>query len=379
MSTGDLIAVVFIAFCTLLAVATPTPKESKPFRPSFAFTFVISEWPAPFFLYLVAVTATHGVRGNLDGPVSWVGVPLAAATTIGLAVIVERSLRSQRKLDEALHTALGNVGSRTPTSRIRKTSRRVRMLFWPLPLLDPRVERIRSIPYGNVGRGNVLDLYRPRSRPADGPTLIYLHGGAFRMGSKNIGARPLMHRLARHGWVCISANYRISHGTTFPDQLIDLKRVIAWVRAHGVDYSADPNAVILAGGSSGGHLCATAALTEHDPQFQPGFEHADTSVSAAILLSAYLGPIDSHGPLSSPHDYVHPDAPPFFVLQAGGDTLIVPADARNFVDDLRSASSTPVVYCELPGAQHAFEMWDSIRFDAVIEAIETFATWVRRT
>ena len=64
---------------------------------------------------------------------------------------------------------------------------------------------------------NLLDLYRHRSRPSGCPTLVYLHGGAFRSGRKNREARPLLYRLASQGWVCISANYRLSPAARFPD------------------------------------------------------------------------------------------------------------------------------------------------------------------
>ena len=118
--------------------------------------------------------------------------------------------------------------------------------------------------------------------------LIHLHGGAFRSGRKSREARPLLYRLASQGWVCISANYRLSPAATFPDQLIDVKKVIVWAREHGPEYGADPAVVFVAGSSAGGHLAALAALTPNDPVFQPGFEGADTSVAAAISLVRLL-------------------------------------------------------------------------------------------
>jgi acetyl esterase/lipase len=59
--------------------------------------------------------------------------------------------------------------------------------------------------------------------------------------------------------VCISANYRLRPAASFPDHLIDLKKVIAWVREHGDEYGADPEAVFVAGSSAGGHMAAMAA------------------------------------------------------------------------------------------------------------------------
>ena len=95
--------------------------------------------------------------------------------------------------------------------------------------------------------------------------------------------------LASQGWVCISANYRLSPAAEFPDHLVDVKMVVAWVRAHAREYGADPNLVFVAGSSAGGNLASMAALTPNDPAFQPGFEHADTSVTAAVSLYGYYG------------------------------------------------------------------------------------------
>ena len=121
-----------------------------------------------------------------------------------------------------------------------------------------------------------------------------------------------------------------------------------------------------------------AALTANDPVFQPGFEHADTSVSAAVCLYGFYGNRDLAGPLpSSPRAYVRRDAPPFFVAHGDNDTFIPAARAESFVDALRSVSMNPVVYAQLPGAQHSFDLLHSVRFQHVIDGIEAFTAWVR--
>ena len=61
-----------------------------------------------------------------------------------------------------------------------------------------------------------------------------------------------------------------------------MKRALAWVKDNIADHGGDPDWVAITGGSAGGHLCSLAALTPNDPQFQPGFEDADTSVTAAV-------------------------------------------------------------------------------------------------
>ena len=57
---------------------------------------------------------------------------------------------------------------------------------------------------------------------------------------------------------------------------------------------------------------------------------------------------------------------------------MIAADARRFVESLRKGSDNPVVYAELPDAQHGFDFFYSIRFEAVIAGIEAFAGSVLR-
>lgn len=255
-------------------------------------------------------------------------------------------------------------------------------LFAPLAVRRSDVERVADISYGDAGRWNTLDVYRHRSRPSSRPTLVHLHGGGFRSGRKSREARLLLYRLASRGWVCISANYRLSPAARFPDHLVDVKKVIAWVGEAGRGYGADPSTLIVAGSSAGGNLAATAALTPNDPRFQPGFEDADTSVTAAVVLYAYYGGYhrdDDPGQASSPLAHVRADAPPFFIAHGDRDMLVPVSTAREFVRRLREVSSNPVVYAELPGAQHTFDLYRSIRFTHVVDGIETFADWTRTT
>jgi len=255
----------------------------------------------------------------------------------------------------------------------------VRILLAPVPVLHRGVKRARNLSYGDAGRRNRLDVYHHPARPAGAPILIHLHGGGFRMGRKSLYSRALLVELARHGWVCISASYRLRPRAVFPDYLVDAKKAIAWARRHGEEYGADPSVVFIAGSSAGAHLAATAALTPNDGGFQPGFEEADTAVSGAICLFGYYGPVDrGRQPLpSSPFDYVRPDAPPVFVAHGEYDALVPASQARALADRLRDVSTSAVVYAELPGGPHNFDLFHSIRFEILIDGIEAFTAWVR--
>jgi acetyl esterase/lipase len=65
------------------------------------------------------------------------------------------------------------------------------------------------------------------------------------------------------------------------------------------------------------------------------------------------------------------------VAHGDQDFFVVVEDARGFIEQLRTTSSNPVVYAELPGAQHGFDLFRSRRFDTVIDAIEAFADYIR--
>ncbi len=95
-------------------------------------------------------------------------------------------------------------------------------------------------------------------------------------------AYPLLSHMADRGWVCVSIDYRVSPRHTWPDHIVDVKRALAWIKENIADYGGDPDFVAITGGSAGGHLSSLAALTPNDPQWQPGFEDADTSVVAAV-------------------------------------------------------------------------------------------------
>ena len=226
-----------------------------------------------------------------------------------------------------------------------------------------------------------LPVYRRRDAPQNAPVLIYFHGGHYTSGAKNREARPLLYRLASQGWVCISANYRLRPQTTFPGHQIDAKKVIAWAREHAAAYGADPSRLFVAGSSAGSNLAGLCALTPNDPMFQPGFESADTSVTAAICLYGYYGhyfgdPPDEPPSPPQPQGYIHPGAPPFLIAHGTKDALATVEGARNFVGRLRRVSDSAVVYAELPGGQHAFDVFHSPRFEAVVDGVEAFAAWV---
>jgi acetyl esterase/lipase len=140
------------------------------------------------------------------------------------------------------------------------------------------------------------------------------------------------------------------------------------------------------------------------PELQPGFERIDTSVAACVPFYGVYDFLDRDGvrgdggamtrwlaakvmpctpafdphlwDLASPTAQVHADAPPFFVLHGTYDSLATVEEARLFVQRLRATSRAPVVYAELPAAQHAWDLVHSVRAEHSVRAVARFAEWV---
>lgn len=69
---------------------------------------------------------------------------------------------------------------------------------------------------------------------------------------------------------------------------------------------------------------------------------------------------------------------PFLVAHGTHDTIVPVAEARAFVSALKAQSHEPCLYVEVPGAQHAFDLFPSLRALAVLDGVERFARFVRR-
>ncbi len=370
MSLGFTIPVLFWAAATLLALA-PVRRPRFLARLSFLVGVVLDEVPHLLLYLMAASTVLTIVDGNDMSPVTWVAVGLAVLTMAGLVILFLRGLATPR----AVTAALARAGIDVQVDPRRWPW--LRILVAPFLRRRRDVERIADLRYGPAGRRNRLDVYRPRSRPNGAPILVHLHGGGYHSGRKNSQSLPLIYRLASRGWVCVSANYRLRPAAGMREHLTDAKKVLVWVHEHGRAYGADPTTLFMSGSSAGAHLTALCALTQNEPHFQPGFEAADTSVTAAIGLNGWFGGYyDETDFEPRPVEHARPDAPPFLIAHGDLDTDIPVEHARAFSDALRETSDNVVAYIELPGAQHAFDLFHSPRFEAVIDGIEAFATAV---
>jgi acetyl esterase/lipase len=370
---------------------------------SFFAGWLTSELAVHHVAWQVLATVVFVWAGALESWPGWLGLAITLVSWAGLARLWLAARGAEAVCEGALCEGLGAAYRdeiRPDIAGRFAPGVDWRQIALPFPLRHAEVERIRGLVYAEVdGRPLRLDVYRRRDRPSGCPTLLQVHGGAWVLGSKDHQGLPLMLHMAARGWVCIAANYRLSPRATFPDHLVDLKRAIGWIREHGAEYGADPDFVVVTGGSAGGHLASLVALTANEPEYQPGFEHVDTSVRACVPFYGVYDFTDRHRhqrhrglavPLerrvmkakladapdayekASPIARVHPGAPPFFIVHGDRDTLAPVGEARAFAKALRETGKAEVVYAEIPGAQHAFEIFPSLRTTFVIHAVERF-------
>lgn len=359
---------------------------------------------APHLLALTAADITGQVTRRRRDPA---GLALAGASAAGLALLIGQARQAQVVAETALTDALGgdyqDALDTHPTPAELATPWRT--LVYPFRMRNAAVRVETNIAYNDHGRRGLLDIYLPVGAPRqNAPVLLQVHGGGWTIGNKNQQAIPLMQHLAAKGWVCVAINYRLAPRDAFPAHIIDVKQALAWIRTNIASYGGDPSYIAITGGSAGAHLAALAALTPHDPVWQPGFEDADTSVACAVPhygvydFAGSIGTVESRllrdrflAPkvlqkrwkddpeafeAASPVLRVGADAPDFFVIHGQRDTLAPVAHARALVERLKASEGDgTVVYAELPGAQHAFDTFPSIRSAHIVRAVDRYLHW----
>jgi acetyl esterase len=266
---------------------------------------------------------------------------------------------------------------------------------------DPRlrparhgVELIEDVPYLATGdRAHRLDVYRPTHVEGPLPIVMYVHGGAFMICSKETHVGLAM-AFARRGYLVFNVEYRSSRTHPFPAAVSDVCDAYAWIVENAERYGGDLDRLAIAGESAGGNLVTSLAVAlsyqRDEPYAQRAFAcrvRPRAVLPACALLDVtrlerlhgrgplrrvyadifsdltdyYLGgPIDRHtealdlaSPLRALERAAPPDRPlpPFFVSVGTFDPLVV--DSQR----LEAALARLGVHCEAryyPGGVHAF-------------------------
>jgi acetyl esterase/lipase len=400
----------FAAWCAVFTAISLWPPRRPGFLIPVTFfsAWLTSELTVWHLVWQPIVAIVFVAAGALESWPGWLALALLGVSWAGLAARLVVAGRTDRVFERALADALGPTWRDTIdpawTPEVSRTQWARTFSGWRYKRRG--VVRIRDLQYVDDGlRRHRLDVWRREGVVPSAPVLLQIHGGGWVIGSKDQQARPLMRHLADRGWICVAINYRLSPRATWPEHLVDCKLALRWIREHIAEYGGDPGYVVVTGGSAGGHLAAMVGLTANRPEFQPGFEDVDTTVRAMVPFYGVYDFLDRHGyrgsssagfrrfarrsifkadperqhdvfESASPLDQIHPDAPPALVIHGDLDVLAPVCEARVFVEQLRAVSHAPVVYVELAGAQHAFEMFNSVRALHSVAAVDAFLDWL---
>jgi len=235
-----------------------------------------------------------------------------------------------------------------------------------------------------------LDLVVPEG---DGPhpVVLWIHGGAWRMGTNRDTVGPVPSSAIRaglldEGLAVASVQYRLTAEAPFPAQLHDVVAAVRWLRHYSDELRLDPARVGAWGESAGGHLTAFLGLNIDDVGLlgHAGVGEGRTDVQAAVpwypptdLLS--LGadalipgiPMDHDAPDSpeshlvggavqdrpdearaaSPITYASASAAPMLLVHGDGDVVVSPRQSERLAAALREAGAK-VELVLVPGANH---------------------------
>jgi acetyl esterase/lipase len=373
-----------------------------------ATSFAAFHFAGSLMLAGIALTLLGALLGVFRSTAGIAGAGLGLASLIALQIVRQRSFAIGAPLEQALEKTLGmDYRQCIPANRVRAPAQAdAAESRNPLRLRLPGVVRLADLSYGDGGKRNSLDLYRPAdsSDPAPMPILLWVHGGAWVTGHKTQQGLPLIYGMARRRWLVASINYRLAPADRFPKPLVDVKKAIAWLRMNAAEYGGDPNFIVAAGGSAGAHLAFLAALTPNHAKYQAGFESTDTRLAGAISLYGRFDLIDRNNVLpdkrlllkflgdhvmpchyeenpviwdeASPIALVGPQAPPLFVLHGTHDSLIPIAEARAFIESADRVSPQPCVFAELAGAQHAWDLFNTPWTHCTVSALHRFAEYL---
>ena len=106
--------------------------------------------------------------------------------------------------------------------------------------------------YGD-GPNESLDVFHAAEPGA--PVLVFIHGGYWRALDKREQSF-LAPALVAGGAMVVLPNYALCPAVSVATIALQLTRALAWVHRNAADFGGDPQRIVVAGHSAGGHLAA---------------------------------------------------------------------------------------------------------------------------
>ena len=259
-----------------------------------------------------------------------------------------------------------------------------------------------DIEYARAGDFSLkLDLHRPEAKRP--PVVVYVHGGAWRAGSKSdVPVAGLLER----GFAIASVDYRLSTQARFPAQIQDIKAAIRFLRAKSELYGLDTTKIAIIGSSAGGHLAALTGVSNGVKALEGQIgDHLDQSSDVSAIVSFYgasnlqsilgqstefgltvripalkllLGDLPDQTPalakLASPVAHLDAGDPPLFLLHGDADPQMPHTQSVEFAAAYEK-HGLKVKFSTVPGSKHGGdEFYDDTQLDAVARFLKSALT-----
>jgi acetyl esterase len=237
-----------------------------------------------------------------------------------------------------------------------------------LPLAHPRLHGVRverDVPYLPTGRPeHTLDVYHPRGDTSEPrPCVLYVHGGGFRVLSKDT------HWLfglayARRGFVVVSVNYRLAPAHPFPAAIEDVAAAYQWVVANAARLGVDAQRLVVAGESAGANLAMSVTLAATYARSEPFARgvYETTVVPRAVVAACGLFEVSRPERYSQHHVFFRDRIEEVTDAYLGGQRL--PEALLDFADPLRPLERGELPTRPLPPVFVPCGTWDVLIDDS---------------
>ncbi len=239
----------------------------------------------------------------------------------------------------------------------------------------------KDVAYGEPPRQR-LDVYRPRGEGRLRPVVVFLYGGRWQNGSKEI-YRLLGDALTARRIVVVVPDYRFYPEVRFPAWVQDGALAVQWTHENVRDFGGDPERIVLVGHSAGAHTVTLLALDERYlasvgvGRAVRGF----VSLAGPVLttwtdadVQALMGPPEGW-PESYPVNHIDGTEPPLLLLHGGADETVMAANSVGLADKIREQGgcARAIVYPDVGHVEIAAAfLLPSLRIAPVLDDVLAF-------
>lgn len=130
-----------------------------------------------------------------------------------------------------------------------------------------------------------LDIIYPKKEKDSYPFIVYIHGGAFVMHSKERLYRNYGMRLAGDEFAVVNINYRLAPENVYPSQVEDVLLALQFISNNAERFKLDKCNMFIAGDSAGAYLCAITACVLRNKILRDKYKFNTDLVCRAIAAN----------------------------------------------------------------------------------------------